>query len=109
MQGAGTYMFRIDDERVIDATRAGSVAHLINHSCEVRNYLFVLQGLSIFCWKFRSPHLLYADDCTFFFFTYLHIWIAEMKKKIRQTHDQNCAYSFHVLPFLLKYIKHNAI
>lgn len=36
MQGAGTYMFRIDDERVIDATRAGSVAHLINHSCEVR-------------------------------------------------------------------------
>ncbi|KAL8154579.1 hypothetical protein AgCh_000086 [Apium graveolens] len=33
--GAGTYMFRIDDDRVIDATKAGSIAHLINHSCEV--------------------------------------------------------------------------
>jgi hypothetical protein len=32
--GAGTYMFRIDDERVIDATHTGSIGHLINHSCE---------------------------------------------------------------------------
>jgi len=54
LQGAGTYMFRIDDERVIDATRAGSIAHLINHSCEVRNYVFVLQGLSSFCLKLKS-------------------------------------------------------
>ncbi|GJN11688.1 hypothetical protein PR202_ga29898 [Eleusine coracana subsp. coracana] len=46
--GAGTYMFRIDDERVIDATRAGSIAHLINHSCEVRNYVFILLGFSFF-------------------------------------------------------------
>ncbi|GAQ91137.1 histone-lysine N-methyltransferase [Klebsormidium nitens] len=32
--GAGTYMFRIDDQRVVDATKAGSLAHLINHACE---------------------------------------------------------------------------
>ncbi|PKA57771.1 Histone-lysine N-methyltransferase ATX2 [Apostasia shenzhenica] len=40
--GAGTYMFRIDDERVIDATKAGSVAHLINHSCEPNCYSRVI-------------------------------------------------------------------
>jgi SET domain-containing protein len=27
-------MFRIDDQRVVDATKAGSIAHLINHACE---------------------------------------------------------------------------
>ncbi|XP_057779288.1 histone-lysine N-methyltransferase ATX2-like [Salvia miltiorrhiza] len=40
--GAGTYMFRIDDNRVIDATKAGSIAHLINHSCEPNCYSRVI-------------------------------------------------------------------
>ncbi|KAL1323025.1 hypothetical protein HN51_068043 [Arachis hypogaea] len=42
--GAGTYMFRINDERVIDATRAGSIAHLINHSCAPNCYSRVINA-----------------------------------------------------------------
>ena len=32
--GAGTYVFRLDKDYCVDATRAGNMAHLINHSCE---------------------------------------------------------------------------
>ena len=34
MVGAGTYVFRLDKDYCVDATRAGNMAHLINHSCE---------------------------------------------------------------------------
>merc|ERR1712018_179235 len=33
-QNRGIYMFRLDDERVVDATMTGGVARYINHSCE---------------------------------------------------------------------------
>lgn len=29
----GTYIFLLNDEFSVDATRAGNMAHLINHSC----------------------------------------------------------------------------
>ena len=35
----GTYMFRIDDELVVDATMKGNSARFINHCCEVRTCL----------------------------------------------------------------------
>lgn len=33
-QGKGTYMFRIDDAVVVDATIEGNVARFVNHSCD---------------------------------------------------------------------------
>lgn len=31
--GAGTYVFRLNTEFCVDATRSGNLAHLLNHSC----------------------------------------------------------------------------
>ena len=33
MVGAGTYIFSLDGDRNVDATRTGNIAHLLNHSC----------------------------------------------------------------------------
>jgi SET domain-containing protein len=35
-----SYMFRIDDEVIIDATRKGNLARFINHSCDVSVIIF---------------------------------------------------------------------
>jgi hypothetical protein len=34
-KGIGCYMFRIDDETVIDATAKGNIARFVNHCCDV--------------------------------------------------------------------------
>ena len=42
----GTYMFRLDYDRIIDATFAGNAARFINHSCAVT----CPPGPPSFCW-----------------------------------------------------------
>lgn len=34
-KGIGCYMFRVDDNFVVDATMKGNAARFINHSCDV--------------------------------------------------------------------------
>lgn len=41
LQGIGCYMFRIDDNEVVDATMKGNAARFINHCCEVSRRLIV--------------------------------------------------------------------
>lgn len=36
-QNRGIYMFRLDDDNVVDATMSGCLARYINHSCEVKH------------------------------------------------------------------------
>jgi len=36
-QGA-CYLFRIDTEQIIDATRKGGIARFVNHSCSVKSF-----------------------------------------------------------------------
>ncbi|EFJ42811.1 histone H3 methyltransferase/Trithorax [Volvox carteri f. nagariensis] len=36
--GCGTYIFTLNDDQHIDATRAGNMAHLLNHSCDPNCY-----------------------------------------------------------------------
>jgi SET domain-containing protein len=46
-----SYLFRIDDELVVDATRRGGLARFINHSCDVRPYSFFTLLSSLTWWK----------------------------------------------------------
>jgi hypothetical protein len=71
MVGAGTYIFALDGDRNVDATRTGNIAHLLNHSCapncftrivaaagESRVVIFALRDLAV---RASRPSLLYAE------------------------------------------------
>lgn len=40
-KGIGTYMFRLDHDRIIDATFAANAARFINHSCTVIIFIII--------------------------------------------------------------------
>ena len=49
-KGIGSsYLFRVDAETIIDATRTGNLARFINHSCDVKTYFYYLPRFTSLC------------------------------------------------------------
>lgn len=77
-EGIGSsYMFRVDHDTIIDATKCGNFARFINHSCNVRQKLHALP----------VPHQIYMKCVTVFhlFFQpncYAKVITVESQKKI---------------------------
>ncbi len=47
-QGIGSsYMFRIDQDTIVDATKCGNLSRFINHSCDVSDFGFSSEGFII--------------------------------------------------------------
>jgi SET domain-containing protein len=48
-QNRGIYMFRLDEENVVDATMSGCLARYINHSCEVNSSWSIILSIQFYC------------------------------------------------------------
>ena len=84
-QGIGSsYLFRIDTDYVVDATKVGNLARFINHSCDVSRYylaiLFYFRiGRGTVCWmevKVTTAGLIDIGP------EMVKIWILDFEKKI---------------------------
>ena len=63
----GCYMFRIDQEEIIDATRKGNHARFINHSCNANAYarIGVLPDLSSHIFIFANRKIFEGEEVTY--------------------------------------------
>ena len=63
----GCYMFRIDQEEIIDATRKGNHARFINHSCNANAYarIGVLPDLSSHIFIFALRNIFEGEEVTY--------------------------------------------
>ena len=65
-EGVGScYLFRLDKENIIDATRTGGMAQFMNHSCEPNAYAKVITTTTSTPHKTQQElHFKYATECS---------------------------------------------
>jgi hypothetical protein len=59
-RGIGCYMFRLDENWILDATVRGNIARFINHSCDVRRHRIGFVILSVFTFRNTDNYCFFA-------------------------------------------------